>query len=649
MKKTIYAFIVICMLWAGVSPAADGDIPTVVIMGIDGMDPDLLREYVDRGLMPNFEKLLAEGSFAPLGTSIPPQSPVAWSNFITGMDPGGHGVFDFIHRDPEYYTPVFSAAEVTEPEKVLNLGKWVIPMSKGQTLLLRKGTAFWQILDDNDIPYNIFRVPANFPPAESEQKTLSGMGTPDILGTYGICSFWTDDPLWPEGEVSGGEIYHVTIDDNIIHSKVLGPPNSLIQDKPILEVPFTVVIDPENNAAKFDVDGEEFILQPGEWSEWVRVRFPLMGWFKGVYGIVRFHLRSISPTFQLYATPVNIDPSAPALPISTPPGYAGEVADVIGDYYTQGMPEDTKALAAGLLTDREFVAQTENVMTERWRMLNTVMDDFEEGLLFFYVSTVDQSCHALWRNYDDKHPAHSDDLEFEDRFQELYVEMDSMLAVVQKRLPKDAVLIVMSDHGFAPYYKKFHLNTWLYENGYLNLIRPEEIGQHPLLGNVFWRRTKAYAIGINSLYINMLGRESRGIVRKGEQYDQLLDEITEKLLAVRDPETGEQVITRVYKGKDIYHGVYAKDGPDMVIGYNRGYRGSDESALGTLTAEVLTPNMGTWTGSHLMDHTLVPGIIVSNKPLMVDDPDLKDLPTTILNFYGIPALPEMQGRVVLTK
>jgi predicted AlkP superfamily phosphohydrolase/phosphomutase len=289
-------------------------------------------------------------------------------------------------------------------------------------------------------------------------------------------------------------------------------------------------------------------------------------------------------------------------------------------------------------------------MAERWRMLETVLDEYEDyegGVLFFYVSTVDQSCHAMWRNVDPNHPAHTDDMEFADRFEQLYIEMDRMLGITRERIPEDAILLVMSDHGFAPYYKKFHLNTWLYENGYLELIRPEELGQHPLLSNVFWRRTKAYAIGINSLYVNMLGREAKGTVRRGQQYNDLIDEISEKLLAYRDPETGEQVITTIYKNKDIYHGPYAKDAPDMVIGYNRGYRCSDESALGTLTTQVVTPNLGTWSGCHLMDHNLVPGILVTNRRILVDDPDLKDLASTILNFYGIDPHPQMQGRVVL--
>jgi predicted AlkP superfamily phosphohydrolase/phosphomutase len=646
MRNLIALILLACALSVPATAGADGT-PTVVILGIDGMDPILMQTYIDRGLMPNFERLIKDGSFSPLGTSVPPQSPVAWSNFITGMDPGGHGIFDFIHRDPDTYLPVFSAAEITEPEKTLTIGDWILPMSKGQTLLLRKGVAFWQILDEHGIPYIIFRVPANFPPADSEQKTLSGMGTPDLLGTYGIFTWYTDDPVWEGMDISGGEVQMVRSDEDVVNARLIGPQNSLRKDRPALEVPFTVVLDRENDAAVFDVDGDQFILQPGEWSDWVRLRFPVMGWLKGLHGIVRFHLRSISPQFQLYATPINIDPVAPALPISTPSGYSSEVARRIGMFYTQGMPEDTKALSAGTLTDREFVGQTKNIMAERWRMLDAVMEEFEEGVLFFYISTVDQSCHALWRNVDPAHPAHSDDLEFEDRFEELYVEMDQMLEVVEDRMPEDAILIAMSDHGFAPYYKKFNINTWLYENGYLNLIRPEQLGQSQLLTNVFWRRTKAYGVGINGMYVNLMGRERKGIVQKGDPYDRLLDEISAKLLAYRDPETGGQVITTVYKTSEIYHGDQVKDAPDLVIGYNRGYRGSDESALGTLSPSVLTPNLGTWTGDHCMDHNLVPGILVCNRPIVVDDPDLKDLPTTILNFYDIAPHPQMRGRVAI--
>ncbi len=649
MRGLVLALSIVTALAPAAGTLAQPEVPPVIVIGIDGMDPLLLDGYVARGLMPNFARLMAEGSYAPLGTSVPPQSPVAWSNFITGMDPGGHGIFDFIHRDPANYMPTFSAALVTEPDKTLSIGDWVIPLSAGGTHLLRKGEAFWQILERRDVPYTIFRVPANFPPAPSRGHTISGMGTPDLLGTYGTFSFYTDDDLYRGIDVSGGEVYPVEVRDGRVAATLVGPENSLRRGRPNLERPFTVDIDAENQTALFTVGDERFVLEVGEWSEWNPVHFDLVGPLKGLSGIARFHLQSVTPRFELYVTPINIDPADPALPISTPESYSREIYERIGRFYTQGMPEDTKALEYGMLDDAEFVAQTDIVLEERWRMLGKVLDDYAGGFLFFYVSTVDQSCHALWRNDDAEHPAHTPELSFEERFEFLYAQMDSLLGAVRARAPADATIIVMSDHGFAPYYYRVHLNTWLYENGYLSLLRPDEMGQHPLFGNVFWRRTQAYALGINGLYVNMLGREGKGIVRRGEQSNTLLDEISAKLLAWRHEETGERVVTRVYRREEIYHGEAAADGPDLVIGYNRGYRGSDESALGTVHPELLSPNLGKWTGDHCMDHTLVPGVLLVNRELSVADPDLRDLPVSILSIYGVDVPPQMTGRVLFTQ
>ena len=166
----------------------------LIVLGIDGMDPQLLRQFLDAGKMPNFAALAARGGFLPLQTSIPPQSPVAWANIITGMNPGGHGIFDFIHRDAATLTPYFSTSQVKAPEHNLRLGHWVIPLSEGKVELLRHGKAFWQYLDERKIPFTVFRIPSNFPPVASKGKTFAGMGTPDLLGGYGTFSFHTDDP-----------------------------------------------------------------------------------------------------------------------------------------------------------------------------------------------------------------------------------------------------------------------------------------------------------------------------------------------------------------------------------------------------------------------------------------------------------------------
>ncbi|MGA9527210.1 MAG: alkaline phosphatase family protein, partial [Terriglobales bacterium] len=178
----------------------------VIILGVDGLDPDLLTKFMAEGKMPNFARLAGQGSFKRLTTSIPPQSPVAWSNLITGMNAGGHGIFDFIHRDPKTFQLYFSTSKVEGPAHSFHLGKWVVPLGSGSAEQLRHGAAFWEILDEHHIHNFVYRIPANFPPIDAKGKTLSGMGTPDLRGSYGTFTFYTDDPTAAAGAVEGGEI-----------------------------------------------------------------------------------------------------------------------------------------------------------------------------------------------------------------------------------------------------------------------------------------------------------------------------------------------------------------------------------------------------------------------------------------------------------
>jgi len=647
MKRSLLALLAIalCASAGSVTAKPGHDFKNVVVLGVDGMDPKLLQKFIAQGIMPNFEALMDEGSFSTLRTSVPPQSPVAWSNFITGMNPGGHGIFDFIHRDESSYLPTFSTALVAEAEKTIKIGKYVIPLSKGRVELLRGGEAFWQVLDHCEVPYTVFRIPANFPPVESKGTNVAGMGTPDLLGTYGTFSFFTDDPSYASLDVSGGEIFTVRVNDDRVEAEMLGPENSMLEDKPDMTSPFVVHIDREYGTARINVGDEVVILQVGEFSEWVPVEFDVMP-FNKLSGITRFYLKGIDPYFQLYATPININPGAPALPISEPAGFAKQLYEKIGHYYTQGMPEDTKAFEWGIFTDAEFVQQSEIVFQERLAMLDAVLDDYKDGFLFFYFSSIDQTCHMLWRNMDPNHPGHTEEnAKYGDRIEHLYARMDSVLGTVRERIPEDATLIVMSDHGFAPYYKKVNLNTWLYENDFMTLRKPKEVGRYPLFRNVFWRRTQAYGLGINGLYVNMRGRESQGIVRP-EDYDALLEEISAKLLEYRDPETGAQVVKRVYRADEIYSGDDLEKAPDIIVGYTAGYRGSDDSALGNLSKEVISLNMDKWSGDHCMAYEEVPGIFVSNRSLVIDDPNLTDMAVTILRLYGMEPPENMVGRSV---
>ena len=620
----------------------------LIILGIDGMDPQLLRQFMREGKMPNFSKLAEQGSFRELITSIPSQSPVAWSNLITGMDAGGHGIFDFIHRDPKTLQLYFSTSRVEGPKHAIHLGKWVIPIGGGSAEQLRKGKAFWEILDQHGVPNTIFRIPANFPPIPAKGKTLSGMGTPDLRGTYGTFSFYTDDPTAVSGAVEGGQVIPVQVENSKVTANLIGPDNTFRKDSPPATEPFTVAVDPLEAVARIAVQKQEFVLREGEWSDWVRVEFQLILFFGKVKGMCRFYLKQAHPRFQLYISPINIDPGDPALPISTPASYSRMLTEEVGEFYTQGIAEDTKALSAGVLDDREYLQQARTVLAEHRRIFDAEFPKFRQGVFFFYFSSLDLNSHMMWRLMDAKHPGYDASLAAQNgsAISDFYQQIDQVLGEVLPKLDEQTTLLVLSDHGFAPYYRSFNLNTWLLNHGYVKLKAQSDADSNEPLANVDWSSTRAYGLGLNGLYINLRGRDRDGIVQAGAEADALIQEIKAKLLEEKDPQTGLPVITRVDVAGEVYRGPYAHSGPDLLVGYNRGYRAGWKTTLGAFPADVLEDNTNPWSGDHCMDYTLVPGVLLSNRKIAAATPALTDIAPTVLSEFGIAPLKDMMGRPV---
>jgi predicted AlkP superfamily phosphohydrolase/phosphomutase len=643
LRWIIYALVltIVCVFLAGSLWCAER--PKVLVLGFDGMDPRIAEEMMKDGRLPNFQRLRERGSFSRLETSIPPQSPVAWSNFISGKNPGGHGIYDFIAREPDTYLPYLSTTVTENPARTIKIGKWIIPLSKGKVTLLRRGKPFWEILEDHNVPTVVLRVPSNFPPLGKKTKSISGMGTPDMLGTYGTFSFYTTKP-YVITEETGGKIFIVDNFDNKVEARIVGPPNTFLRGSPDAEIPFMVYVDPDYPAAKIEVLDTELILNQGEWSDWVTLKFDLMP-FASAQGIVRFYLKSVRPDFELYMSPIQIDPRSPALPISTPAGYSRELAEAIGPFYTQGIAEETWALNEGRLNEKEYLQQTEFVFEQTKKMLDFELDRFEWGLLYCYFSTIDPLQHMFWRLRDPEHPMYDEELAktYGGTIEHYYARLDSVLGHAVDRVGSDATIIVLSDHGFTTFRKNFHLNTWLYWNGYLALRDDFREESEEFFENVDWSATKAYALGINALYINQVGREGEGIVAPGPEKEQLLDEIRARLKAFVDPETGEQVIAEVYKAGDCYSGECANEAPDMIVGYNSGYRGSWETALGKVTRALLTDNAKKWSGDHCMAREVIPGVLFTSKRVAYSRPALYDLAPTILGEFGIDKDADMDG------
>lgn len=614
---------------------------SVIVLGFDGMDYTVTKTLLERGRLPNLARLARSGGFAPLGTSVPSQSPVAWSTFATGLDAGGHGIFDFVHRDPATFEPYLSTTR-TEPARwTLRLGRWQIPVSGGRIESLRKGQPFWEVLDSQGVETTVIRMPANFPPSGTAAYELSGMGTPDLLGTYGTFSFYSSIPFAFAGRtLSGGTGHQVQVANGVVETRIYGPRNPFRTDGEKLSAPFQVYVDASRPVAKLVAGDTERILQVGEWSDWIALTFP-MAPTQAVTGICRFYLKQTQPDFEMYVTPVNLDPLDPALPISTPADYAAELARATGRFYTQGMPEDTKSLKEGLLAPEEFLAQARLVEAEYVRQFRYVLEHFRGGFLFYYFGNADQVSHMMWRAMDPGHPAYDAkrDAPFAHVVEDLYVEFDGLVGETMTRAGPDTMVVVMSDHGFTSWRRSFHLNSWLWQHGYLAVVDPTRRNDPGFFADVDWPRTRAYGLGLNGLYINLKGREQRGIVEPGDR-ERLMAEISAELLATVDPATGLPAVAKVYAREQAFHDRGALDvGPDLVVGYAKGTRGSDESALGSVPLQVIVDNMSAWSGDHCMDPESVPGVLFTNRPLQVKATSLQGLAAAILAEFGIHGFP----------
>jgi predicted AlkP superfamily phosphohydrolase/phosphomutase len=623
----------------------------ILILGFDGMDPQLTNRWMSEGKLPAFRRLAAQGGFRTLGTSIPPQSPVAWSNFIAGTNPGGHGIFDFIHRDPKTYIPTFSASATEGSTKTIRLGNILFPIKSGTVRNLRRGKAFWQILEEHDVPATVFKIPANYPPVASRQRTFSGMGTPDLKGTYGTLNYYTTESKFVNEDIGGALVHQVYVIGNRVDAKLPGPINSFKPERLDVEIDFKVYIDPSNPVARISIQGQDIILREKEWSGWKRLSFPLIP-TQSVSGICMFYLKEAHPQFKLYVSPINIDPARPALPVSTPPSYAADLEKRFGPFFTKGLPADTSALDNEILDEEEFLQQDGFILEESRAMLDYELGRFDSGLLFYYISSTDQRQHMFWRLFDEKHPAYDPALAraFGGTIESTYRQADEILDRALTRIDKDTTVLVMSDHGFNPYYRSFNANTWLRANGYLKLRNEfKEEDLELAFAGTNWTKTRAYGIGLNGLYINEKGREAEGIVAPGADKDNLVREIARKLEEYTDPKTGEKVLARAYVAKDVYTGPYAASGPDIILGFNRGYRISFKSPLGRVPKDILEDNKAKWSGDHMGAAEIMPGILLANRPVAAERPALYDLTASIMDVFGIDKPKEMIGSSIFKK
>ena len=621
----------------------------VLTLGIDGMDVRLTQQYLKQGIMPNLQKLINRGSLKSAQTSMPPQSPVAWSSFSVGASSKVHGIYDFIHRDPATIIPYLSSSKVLPPKMTVKLGPYKIPLVKGEVKLLRKGKPFWEHLAEKDIPSTIFKMPANFPCSDNSADMVSGMGTPDLRGGYGIYTLYTTAPHKFKNNLTGGELIPVAFNQNRMDAFLFGPANTLNEKQPRTRIPFAVWKDKTNDVLRIKIQGTELLIKKGEWSKWVELSFPMIGSLINISGICKIFIKEISPHFSMYITPINIDPSEPALPVVSSNDYAQELVRNVGPFYTQGLPYNTKALSEGILTDDEYFTMVKQIYRERSRLLDFELERFQkltQGMLFFYVASIDQNTHMLWRFIDKNHPLFDKNMQkrYGNKLAELYSHADNMIGrVMQKYDINDPnfTLIVMSDHGFAPFSRQVNLNNWLYKNGYMALKNKNNLETGEFFSNVQWEKTAAYNLGINCIYINLKGREETGTVEENDR-QKLINDIKQKLLKLIDYKTGENAVTAVHIVPDNER-ILHPHAPDIIVGWNSGYRTSWKSILGGFSSQIFEDNLDKWSGDHCIDPEKVPAILASNRKITKNNPGLMDITATILREFNIAPNKKMEG------
>ncbi|MDP9192491.1 MAG: alkaline phosphatase family protein [Acidobacteriota bacterium] len=683
----------------------------VIVLGFDGVDANFTERWMNEGKLPNLARLRENGTFRPLLPTTPAQTPVSWSTFSTGIDPGRTGIFDFLRRDPKTYLPVFAAFdETTEPFLLgkrnpialaagvtllfaliaavlilrrrrvsgfvflvlglaLGAGAFVavkkyIPETRPGVINRRQGIPFWEVASSAGKKATIVHVPVTFPATDfghgdHSGHMLSGLGVPDVSGRVGKPFYFTSELDFQRSGANEFSIEVVQLEDNkgVVQTTIQGPPNKLFKDPPYISIPMTITIAEDRNSIEIDVSGKKHSLKAGEWTGWVDFVFPFNPLIK-IHGISRFHLLSVQPEVKLYLSPINFDPRRlpPGFKVSSPADWAPELAKEHGPYKTIGWQIDTWAISEGFATEKIFWDDMEWTVAQSRKIFNALLER-DDDLIVQCFEFPDRVGHVFWRIVDPKHPAYDAKLaaEWGDAVLKSYQLMDEIAGDAMRAAErKNALLIVASDHGFASFRRHVHYNTWLVLNGYMTLKTGVQVkdrnvemlfDQGQFWENVDWSKTRAYAMGLGEVYVNLKGRESQGIVEPGADYDALKKELQTRLVAMVDPETNEHPVRRVLTREEAYKQFDPNMIPDLFVMNNDGYRVSWQTSLGGVPKVLFEDNKAVWSGDHCsVDPEIVKGIFFTNRKLVSSRaPYIADVYPTVLGALGVKAPYEMDG------
>ena len=552
-----------------------------VIVGFDSFDPGTFERLLDHGKMPNLAKFANAGGYSRLEVCSPPQTEVSWTSIATGVDPGSHGIFDFVHRDPQTYIPYVSLL----PTRQSAVGEQFLPPYTTKT--------FFHEAADMGYSSTALWWPALFPARpELPVGTIPGLGTPDIRGQLGVGTYLTTEP----SEKKKVQVIKLESAGRGKFNGAIDGPQAKTKDgiKPIVQ-PLTVdVLDEET--VRLTIGKQRLDLKRGQWSPIIELQFPA-GFAYTIHAITQVIVTEVKERVSLYFLPLQIHPLHSPWHYATPGSLVKE-AWKTSPFLTLGWPQDTNALEDGCITDEQFLSLCDSIFESRKKIYFRRLDNFKEGVLAGVFDCLDRVQHMFLGNRTDI-------------VEEWYLKLDGFVGEVQSRISVLGLqkyrFLIMSDHGFKTFEHKVHLNHWLVKNGYMTMADPAGSD----LSKVDWSKTKAYALGLNSLYLNVAGREGQGIVQAAE-LEGLLEEIKTKLQDWKTPD-GQTIISRMIPKHEAFNGPYSRLGPDLVAGYAPRFRASSETGLGKIGETSLEDNHDHWDGDHCIDSQAVPAVLFANR------------------------------------
>jgi len=691
LAQVFLAFLLLPAILRGQTPGR------AVVLGFDGVDAAVVEKMLAAGELPNLEKLKRRGGYSPLTPTVPAQTPVSWATFSTGLDPGGHEIFDFLKRDPANLIPTFAVAE--EKEVPFLLGKANAPVFAAAAFLLfaaagailfrisrrilpmllfdalglvagaaalfavvewvpvkrpavennRRGNTFWSASAAR--PATVIRMPVTFPPEPFERgHLLSGLGVPDLSGRIGKPAYYTSDPFFTPREGNEFSIELVRLESNVgrQETRALGPPGKPFGREEPIPLAMTLTVPSSRDRLVIEIAGTRLELLPGRWSAWISLPFrvnPLIT----VHGYARFRLESVNPEIALYLSPIQLDPERlpPGVEISIPSGFAEELVERFGRFKTMGWGIDTWSIQSGTLGEEAFLEDVALTVERERRMLSTLLSE-ERRLLVYYFEFPDRVAHIFWRFRDPEHPAYDAKLasRYAGAVERSYRTVDEIVGETAAALAPQDILLVLSDHGFATWRRSVNYNSWLVEKGYLVLkgsARRQNLealfSRGKFWDAVDWSRSRAYAMGLGDVYVNLRGREAQGIVAPGAEYEAVREDVIRGLLELTDPKNGERAVSRVFKREDVYRRYDPRLIPDLIVANRPGYRVSWQSSLGVATGEVFEDNREVWSGDHCsLDPDFVRGVFFSSRVFRAGGrvPGIADVTASLRDLLGAP-------------